>query len=90
MKMVQTFPLSGTVFQEVTQEKGSNFCRMQDGKKCGIVCPFAAVTRGSNATSLHLPTVLLRFTQTRRKMQQPFHQFKEEKTLSFMSRNSRC
>jgi len=29
VKMVQTFSLSsGTVFQEVTQEKGSGFCRM--------------------------------------------------------------
>jgi len=29
MKMVQTFSLSsGTIFQEVTQENGSGFCRM--------------------------------------------------------------
>jgi hypothetical protein len=55
---------------------------MMEGKKnkCGIIYPFAAETRGSNATSL----------QTHRKMQQAIYQFKEEKTWSFVSRKSRC
>jgi len=43
----------------------------QKKKKCGIVYHFAAETRGSNVTSL----------QDCRKMQQPIHQFKQEKTL---------
>jgi len=56
MKMVQTFSLLWESFIKSQKRKASASAESRIGgkkKKCGIVYPFAAETRGSNAMSPH-------------------------------------
>jgi len=67
-------------------------------KKCGTVYPLATETRGSNATSLHHPNSF-KLCGTERdwdsykpteRCSNEYTDSRKKKTLSFVSRNTRC
>ena len=100
-KMAQTFSLLwDTIWWSQKRERLWLLLNLgwEERRKNVALCTFLLLKLGDQMLCPYiiqqLQTVwhwkLLGFIQTCRKMQQPIHQFKEEKALSFVSRKSRC